>query len=204
MSNIDMNYIDSIRNLGRVESKSKLVEYAEQFDVQLKKTKSFDNMVTDLENSLADQKGYKSTADMIDEYEKQDENTPDSEKLHLIVEDSNTKLDSANTEDAVDTEKEINSKYTPETKQGHTDGSESYLPEDFIPSFSLIGSNPSYYTLPWWLHEWILHNENWKSNIASFPHKQEINTLYGLLYYIQKNGSVTIRETRNSKYFTLT
>lgn len=196
MSAIDMNYIESIRNLGRVESKAKLYEYAEQFDVQLKKTKSFDNMVADLQEALVDQKGYKSTADMIDEYEKQE-----SERLQLLTEDTAKEHKTAEVEEFAE---DVDKPKVEDKQEPVQEDTDYFLPENFIPSFSLIGNNPAHYTLPWWLHEWIVHNEDWKSNISAFPHKQEINTLYGLLYYIKKNGSVTIRETRNSKYFTLT
>lgn len=78
------------------------------------------------------------------------------------------------------------------------------LPKGFNPSFALIGSTPGYYTLAWWLWDWIETTPDWKNKIHECQHTRDHNILYSLVYYIQKNKSVQVRETRNSKYFTLT
>lgn len=50
---LDKNYIEEIRVLDKKESKTKLAEYALQFDIKLNKTKTFENMLADLEEDLA-------------------------------------------------------------------------------------------------------------------------------------------------------
>ncbi|ADB81681.1 minor head protein inhibitor of protease [Enterobacter phage CC31] len=77
------------------------------------------------------------------------------------------------------------------------------LPADFSPSLHLIGRNPGYATLPWWIYQWILENPDWKSRPLSFEHPTAHQTLLSLIYYIKRNGSVQVRETRNSSFVTL-
>ena len=56
---IDKDYIEELRALSdKKEAKAKLFEYAEQFGISVKKSKSFDNIVIDIEealNALADE-----------------------------------------------------------------------------------------------------------------------------------------------------
>lgn len=49
---LDKDYIEEIRVLDKKEAKAKLDEYASQFSIKLNKTKSFDNMLIDLEVEL--------------------------------------------------------------------------------------------------------------------------------------------------------
>ncbi|ASD52096.1 minor head protein inhibitor of protease [Pseudomonas phage PspYZU05] len=78
------------------------------------------------------------------------------------------------------------------------------LPKDFSPTFSLIGPYPGYYTLNWWILDWIESNKDWKTKPYACKNKYDINTVLSLIYYIKRNGSVVIRETRNSRFHTLT
>lgn len=78
------------------------------------------------------------------------------------------------------------------------------LPDDFSPSIILMGKAPGYYTLPWWIYQWIEENPNWKQNPNKCPHYHALSILKSLLYYIKRDGSIMIRETRNSSFKTLT
>ncbi|BBC78248.1 minor head protein inhibitor of protease [Escherichia phage EcS1] len=49
---IDKIYIDELRELDKKEAKEKLADYALTFNITLKKTKSFDNMVADLSEEM--------------------------------------------------------------------------------------------------------------------------------------------------------
>jgi len=77
------------------------------------------------------------------------------------------------------------------------------LPKNFSPNMQLLGKNPGYITLPWWIYQWIKDNPDWKSRPTSFEHPSAHQTLFSLIYYIKRNGSVMIRETRNSSFVTL-
>ena len=77
------------------------------------------------------------------------------------------------------------------------------LPDNFSPTLHLIGRNPGYATLPWWIYLWILETPDWKSRPLSFEHPSAHQTLLSLIYYIKRDGSVQVRETRNSSFATL-
>ncbi|AVR55368.1 inhibitor of prohead protease [Enterobacter phage myPSH1140] len=77
------------------------------------------------------------------------------------------------------------------------------LPDNFSPTLHLIGRNPGYATLPWWIYQWILETPDWKSRPLSFEHPSAHQTLLSLIYYIKRDGSVQVRETRNSSFATL-
>lgn len=77
------------------------------------------------------------------------------------------------------------------------------LPDNFSPTLHLIGRNPGYATLPWWIYQWILETPDWKSCPLSFEHPSAHQTLLSLIYYIKRDGSVQVRETRNSSFATL-
>lgn len=78
------------------------------------------------------------------------------------------------------------------------------FPKNYSPSLNLIGNNPGYISLQWWVFDFIQSNPNWKSEIELFTHESGKKDLYSLLYYIQRNGSVRIRETKNSRFHDLT
>ena len=78
--------------------------------------------------------------------------------------------------------------------------------KEFEPSFVLMGSslsNAGYYTLAWWIYDWITKTPDWKTNIDKYPNSNEHDILNTLIYYINKNGSVDVRETRNSQFFNI-
>ncbi|HHB0793435.1 TPA: hypothetical protein ACOA2N_003412 [Vibrio cholerae] len=77
------------------------------------------------------------------------------------------------------------------------------LPKDFSPTITLIGRSPGFYTLSWWIYKWILENKDWKERPESCPEYSAINILKSLIYFINRDGQVRIRETRNSSYAIL-
>lgn len=74
---------------------------------------------------------------------------------------------------------------------------------NFTPSFGMIGPGRGYCTLPYWIHDWIQSTPDWKLNVNSYPREYERNVLLTLMYYINMNGHVKIRETRNSQFIDL-
>ncbi|QAY01275.1 inhibitor of prohead protease [Aeromonas phage ZPAH1] len=75
----------------------------------------------------------------------------------------------------------------------------------FTPKTSLIGvTGKQYMNCPYWILDWILETgPTWKSKISENPRVSDHAMLKTVLYYIVINGSVTVRESRNSQYHTL-
>lgn len=79
---------------------------------------------------------------------------------------------------------------------------EYVIPEDFAP-LALIGRNPGFINIPYWAFDHIQNNiKTWKltSKFNEFEPKRDLVYLQSVLYYIKKNGSVCVRESRNSSY----
>lgn len=262
---LDKDYIKEIQALDKKEAKDKLDEYAQTFGIKLKKTRSFDNMVADLEKELAkladepmpeDNDGL-SIADLIqadDEIEGKavfkDEASDEAKllfdapvnagiKIHDIdpgfyketpkVNDPGFEVKTPSINDKgfyaeapigdsvihIDDEGQVTnipvSITNPEEFSKAMDKVVKIiktdeiieLPENFSPNMQLLGKNPGYITLPWWIYQWIKDNPDWKSRPTSFEHPSAHQTLFSLIYYIKRNGSVMIRETRNSSFVTL-
>lgn len=242
---LDKTYIEELRTLDdKKEAKAKLVEYGESFGLTLKKSRSFDNLVSDIEEGLKalasvpmpeDNNGL-SISDLIDaDNEISGENSfiegadgakedakllfdspvvpvevvEVAEKLPEIV------LEAPIGETIIVTDKGIEEiKPEPVNEEEFNENlkafvasvkeSESFvLPENFSPHLILMGKNPGYVTLPWWIYEWIKDTPDWKQNPQAFSHPSAHQTLFSLIYYINRDGSVMIRETRNSSFVTL-
>ncbi|ADQ53085.1 Inh inhibitor of prohead protease gp21 [Aeromonas phage 65] len=75
----------------------------------------------------------------------------------------------------------------------------------FTPRINLIGAvGQQYMNCPYWILDWILENgKDWKTKIETHPRETDHPILKTVLYYIQIHGSVTVRESRNSRYHTL-
>lgn len=206
---LDMQYIEEIRVLDKKEAKDKLDEYASQFGIKLKKTKSFENMLADLETEFKalsdeplpeDNVGI-SISDLIDD-EKEElpelvqlEDSP--EAVITVIEVDNIPEDAICIPEAATVE-EITKII--EDNAVVIESEKFELPEGFSPHFELIGKAPGYCTLPWWIYEWISKNPDWKEKPTSFEHASAHQTLLSLIYYINRDGSVMVRETRNSSF----
>lgn len=220
---IDKDYIEELRALSdKKEAKAKLFEYAEQFGISVKKSKSFDNIVIDIEealNALADEPlpetdGLSITdlitaADDVDGVNFTNEEVKEeaillfdspSEQVEVLevveqeIEFDHDKFEEAITQ-VVESEKEPEPEVNKEVK--------FVLPENFSPTLIKLGKGPGYVTVPWWIYQWIAETPDWKSRPTSFEHASAHQTLFSLIYYINRDGSVLIRETRNSSFVTL-
>lgn len=207
---IDYEKVEGFKALDPKDAKTALATYAqEEFDVKLNKQKSFENMLTDLEQatftpapdlSILDTEKPE-TAEYTGEtvYEEPVINAPlipdvaletTSESVEPVVPGS------ANTETFSE---------TPETGYNDTKNKLDWL-VGFYPSIVLMGRNPSnngYYTCPWWIFDWIKQNPGWYNEPEKCPHYSAIETLKSLVYYISRDGYVTVRETRNSQFYKL-
>ncbi|QQG32137.1 inhibitor of prohead protease [Citrobacter phage CkP1] len=210
---LDMNYIEEIRVLDKKEAKEKLDEYASQFGIKLKKTKSFENMLVDLESEmekladtpLPDDNSGVSISDLIDDEteEKPDLIQPEADQILIDSPiELNIKVEEIEEVKINETIEEVEKIEEPveEVKVSDTDYK---LPENFSPTLIKMGKGNGYVTLPWWIYEWILKTPDWKSRPESFPHHYGIDTIRSLIYFIKREGSVRIRETRNSSFVIL-
>lgn len=223
---LDNAYIDEMRELDNKDAKTMLADYGKTFGVDLKKTKSFDNMLADLEEAVSkiaeepmpeDNDGM-SITDLIDSKDDGDELLIDeirsavqsgdikigdepldvkipeevqkaAEEKGLVIVSSDESISGNTIEDAVEIIKKDESKFK--------------LPESYGPRMSLMGRAPGYMNLPWWIYQWISENEDWKDRPTDFPHPTAHDTLFTLIYYINRDGSVIVRETKNSRFVTL-
>lgn len=216
--------------IDRKEAKQRVFDYAkESFNLDLNKQKSLDNMIVQLEDLIAnykeepmpDQNNGVSIAELIEATDQLEGksvfNEAKQEALDLMApltvvagkseKDTNildkpaeTIVETLNKEPVALVEPEAT--IVPVVNETITEG--FVLPADFVPTITMIGRSPGYYTLPWWIYQWIIENEDWKSKPEKCPEYSAISILKSLIYYINKNGSVKIRETRNSSFVDLT
>lgn len=224
---IDKDYIAELKALDdNKEAKAKLAEYAEQFGIKVKKNKSFDNIVVDIEEALqklasepmpeTDGLSIKDLIDAADAAEglKYDDEEVNPEAALLI--DSPVKSDikievvetdkiPENTDVLIEDTPFVEEKFEQAVAEIIESEKPSVftLPENFSPNLQLIGKNPGFCTVPWWIYQWIAETPDWKSHPISFEHASAHQTLFSLIYYINRDGSVLIRETRNSSFVTL-
>ncbi|CAH1067953.1 minor head protein inhibitor of protease [Acinetobacter phage vB_AbaM_Konradin] len=230
---LDHDYIKELEQISVEDkrlAKEKLAEYAATFGIRIKKTKSFDSIVADIKAGLAElaneplpeeNEGLTindliTAADSSDGKLVFDEVKEQAQKLLIdspVVEDF--KIIDVRTESGELGEKVVADvvikpitpvqeiKLSAEIVPQDIESPKSVLPDNFKPAFELIGPAPGYYTLPWWIYEWITQNPDWKSNPNAFPHYHGLDVLKSLIYYINRDGSVRIRETRNSSFVTL-
>lgn len=72
-----------------------------------------------------------------------------------------------------------------------------------IPSVSPIGKSPSYIIIPFWIYDYIINNSTtWYKVKPPFKDKNSYDTALSLIYYIRKDGAITVRETRFSSFHT--
>ncbi|QUL77555.1 minor capsid protein inhibitor of prohead protease [Escherichia phage UPEC07] len=220
---IDKNYIEEIRVLEKKEAKEKLAEYAASLGVDVKKTKTFDNMLADLEAGLKafadmpmpdDNEGL-SITDLIDADDELsgakfegDESAKEEAKL-LFDAPTEAKVEVVEIEKPATVLVEEDVPFIEEkfeaavAKVIESEKPVFALPKNFSPNLMLIGKNPGFCTVPWWIYQWISETPDWKERPTAFPHPTAHQTLFSLIYYINRNGSVLVRETRNSSFVTL-
>lgn len=228
---MDTNYINELLALeDKKETKTKLAEYGAEFGIVLKKSRTIEGMVADLqagfkelsETPMPEDNDGLSISDLIDADDelagKNDfidgvdeakveakllfdapSDLPEVVEVVEVVEEPVVEEPVvetvAYTAEVVD-EPVIEAPVIPEP-QGYV------VPSDFSPTLIKIGPNNGYCTLPWWIYDWIAKTPDWKNTPNSFPHAYGVDTIISLIYYIQREGSVRIRETRNSSFVTL-
>lgn len=223
---LDTEYINEMRALDNKDAKTMLADYGKTFGIDLKKTKSFDNMLADLEEGvkkLADEpmpeeNDGMSISDLIDDKDDSEENLLIDEigkpEIHIGNENLDPEISEELQQKARENGLEIIKtngglsnntleEAVEEIKKTEESSDKFSLSEDYAPRFSLIGRSPGFMTLPWWIYQWISETPDWKDRPLDFPHPTAHDTLLALIYYINRDGSVLVRETRNSKFVTL-
>lgn len=227
---MDTQYIEELKTLeDKKEVKTKLAEYGAQFGITLKKSRTIDGMIEDLKAGFkelndipmpenneglsisdlidADDElaGKNDFIDGVDEAKVEAKLLFDApsdlpEVVEVKAEESEVETVSY-TAEVVYQEPVIEAPFIPEVKS--SDLPVYVIPSDFSPTLVKIGPGNGYCTLPWWIYDWITKTPNWKTNPKSFPHAYGEDTILSLIYYIQREGQVRIRETRNSSFVTL-
>lgn len=212
--NIDYEKVDGFRTIDAKEQKGALADYAMTvFAVKLNKQKSFDNMLADLVAALP-------------EDEEKPELLIDSPEPEIVVKVGDVTI--TGDEFKIDAPVEINPRdlsgsqlLTPNTGQifelkmpdtveapvSASDESKDDLAwlDGFSPTIFLMGRSErsnGFYTCPWWIYDWIKQNPEWYKDPDQCPHYSARDTLKSLVYYIKRDGQVTVRETRNSSFET--
>jgi len=215
---IDYEKIEGFKSLESKEAKASLATYAQdEFSVKLNKQKSFENMLADLEAAIPKEEPEPVVINV----------TPEPHYINVSVEVVDANKDFA--ESAQETAPEIAEqvRLVEEPVVGFTDAQQITPHQDtvpilkapvtapdestdelawldgFAPTIVLMGRNASnngYYTCPWWIYDWITQNPEWYKNPDLCPHASAISTLKSLVYFVKRDGYVTIRETRNSRF----
>lgn len=215
--NIDYEKVEGFRALDAKEQKGALADYAMTvFAVKLNKQKSFDNMLADLVAALPDDEekpellidspepeivAYKGEVTMGEPVI----NTPDVPEVvdapmgdtFVVTPDGVKSYDAFVEEIKAGVE-------APVSASGESKEELAWL-DTFSPTIFLMGRSArsnGYYTCPWWIYDWIKKNPDWYKDPDSCPHASAIDTIKSLVYYIKRDGEVTVRETRNSRFET--
>lgn len=202
---IDYEKVEGFKALEQKEAKLQLAAYAQEtFDVKLNRQKSFENMLADLESAVPAEKPEL----LID--------SPDPEIVTYEGEQSVPDVVIDVTNDFMDYVKEVapeiadQIEIVPDALQAPTSDSETFSDklawmEGFTPSIIMMGrsvSNTGFYTCPYWIYDWMKQNPDWYKHPDSCPHYSARQTLKSLAWYMHRDGMVTVRETRNSQFYT--
>lgn len=215
--NIDYEKVEGFRSLDAKEQKGALADYAMTvFAVKLNKQKSFDNMLADLVAALPDDEEKPEL--LIDSPEPEivaykgevtmGEPVIDAPNIPDVVIDASQDFMNYVQEVAPEVADQI--QLVPDVVEAPVSASDESKGElawldTFSPTIFLMGRSArsnGYYTCPWWIYDWIKKNPEWYKDPDSCPHASAIETIKSLVYYIKRDGEVTVRETRNSRFET--
>ncbi|AGJ71631.1 inhibitor of prohead protease [Escherichia phage Lw1] len=212
---IDYELVEGFRALSTKEQKGALADYAQStFDVKLNKQKSFDNMLADLEAAVPAE-------------EDKPELLIDSPEPEILIKVGDITVTSDAMKVEIDSPVDLSGDFmqyvkdvapcvadqitlvTDDVEPPVSDSNESkpdmaWL-DCFSPTIVLMGRSArsnGYYTCPWWIYDWIKKNPDWHKDPDQCPHYSARDTLKSLVYYIKRDGQVTVRETRNSSFDT--
>lgn len=226
---MDIQYIEELMALeNKKETKTKLAEYAAQFGITLKKSRTVEGMVSDLEIAFKELNDIPmpenneglSISDLIDADDelagKNDfiDGVDEAKVEAKLLFDAPSEVADIKVVEVKDEEPVVaeTASYTNKVVYAEPvivapvipEPLGSYVvPSDFSPTLIKIGPNGGYCTLPWWIYDWITKTPDWKSSPHSFPHAYGVDTIISLIYYIEREGQVRIRETRNSSFVIL-
>ena len=214
---IDYEKVEGFRALDTKEQKGALADYAQtEFSVKLNKQKSFDNMLADLVAAVPAEEEKPEL--LIDSPEPEivaykgevvmGEPVIDAPNIPDVVIDASQ--DFVNYVQEVSPEVADQIQLVPDVVEAPVSASDeskgdlAWL-DTFSPTIFLMGRSArsnGYYTCPWWIYDWIKKNPDWYKDPDSCPHASAIDTIKSLVYYIKRDGEVTVRETRNSRFET--
>lgn len=214
---IDYEKVEGFRALDTKEQKGALADYAQtEFSVKLNKQKSFDNMLADLVSAVPAEEEKPEL--LIDSPEPEivaykgevvmGEPVIDAPNIPDVVIDASQDFMNYVQEVAPEVADQIqlvpDVVEAPVSASDESKGDLAWL-DTFSPTIFLMGRSArsnGYYTCPWWIYDWIKKNPDWYKDPDSCPHASAIDTIKSLVYYIKRDGEVTVRETRNSRFET--
>lgn len=211
-------------------AKTELADYAKQFDIKVKKTLTLENMIevvqgelskmeSDMKNDSAQAEGL-TPMDLILAADVADDKVIDPAASESLVETLRA-IEEPIVDEVVEEVKPepvpVEIVVVPEVKESpvaaiFAEEAEHRAQPDtesfcdltgFRPTITLIGGGRGYYTCPWWIFDWIQNTPDWKKHPERFPHVYVHDTLKSLIYYIKRDGSVKVRETKHSQFHTL-
>lgn len=195
---IDYDKIEGFKSLEPKEAKAALATYAqESFSVKLNKQKSFENMLADLVAAVPAEEEKPEIVVKVDEPEFTEPAGFDKGKIIDVNEVVAQPLTPHQ-----DTTPILKA---PVSDSDEVSGDLVWL-EGFTPTIYLLGRNAGsngYYSCPYWIYDWIDSNPDWFRIPDQCPYASAIPTIKSLAYYVIRDGSVCIRESRNSRFITL-
>lgn len=211
-------------------AKTELADYAKQFDIKVKKTLSLENMIEFVETELtklasemeeeipaegtsindlilaadtAEDKVVFDEADpsLIDAM-KEPEPVEETPVVEPVIEEVQPVVEEV---PEVNAESPVANIFSDEAEhRSPVHDTETFCDlTGFRPTICLIGGGRGYYSCPWWIFDWIVNTPDWKKYPERFPHSYVHDTLKSLIYYIKRDGSVKVRETKHSQFHTL-
>lgn len=211
-------------------AKAELADYAKQFDIKVKKTLSLENMIEFVETELtklasemeeeapvegtsindlilaADTAEDKVVFDEADpslvEAMKEPEPVEETPVVEPVIEEVQPVVEEV---PEVKVESQVANIFADEAQHRAAEFDTDSMCDltNFRPTINLIGGGRGYYTCPWWIFDWIINTPDWKKYPERFPHAYVHDTLKSLIYYIKRDGSVKVRETKHSQFHTL-
>ena len=226
----DKEYFEELRAIAASDdkeaqktAKTELADYAKQFDIKVKKTLSLENMVEFVETELT-----KLASEMEEEIPAEGTSindlilAADTAEDKVVFDEADPSLVEVMKEPEPVEETPVVEPVIEEVPEVNVESPVANIFSDeaehrspvhdtetfcdltgFRPTICLIGGGRGYYSCPWWIFDWIVNTPDWKKYPERFPHSYVHDTLKSLIYYIKRDGSVKVRETKHSQFHTL-
>lgn len=213
---IDKEKIDAIMAIeDQREAKTKLADYAqEEFGIKLLRNKTLANMLKDLEEQAPadqDQRGHAPTPDQLAELLV---DSPVDQVISVVTEEPTPEIVLPEKEIVDDIYSQLSDNFRSDDLPAPVvveeavivpDGKPEWI-DNFNPHINMMGrkaGNNGYYTCPYWIYDWIQKTDKWYVRFNECPQYSARQTLQALAYYLHLDGSVLIRESRNSRFIKL-